>query len=79
MAIELGSIDIIAEPVIVFPCRDSVATRSAVIAYRYRIKANSATDKGEKKAVSRSVDDTLQLDYTAELLKLIGNIVKAWH
>ena len=41
------------------PCRDSVATRSAVIAYCYHIKANSATVKGEKKAVSRSVDDTL--------------------
>ena len=60
IVIELGSFNIIAEPIIIPPCRDSVATRSAVIAYRYRIKANSATDKGEKKAVSRYVDDTLQ-------------------
>ena len=60
IVIELGSFNIIAEPIIITPCRDSVATRSAVIAYRYRIKANSATDKGEKKAVSRYVDDTLQ-------------------
>ena len=59
IVIELDSFDIIAEPIIT-TCRDSVATRSAVIAYRYRIKANSATDKGEKKAVSRYVDDTLQ-------------------
>lgn len=60
MAIELDSFDITAEPVLIAPCPDSVANRSAVIAYRYRIKANSATVKGEKKAVSRYVDDTLQ-------------------
>ena len=65
MAIELGSFDIIAEPVIVSPCRDSVATRFAVIAYRYRIKANSATVKGEKSVVSRFVDDILLVDSMA--------------
>ena len=60
IVIELDSFNIIAEPIIITPCCYSVATRSAVIAYRYRIKANSATVKGEKKAVSRYVDDTLQ-------------------
>ena len=60
IVIELDSFNIIAEPIIITPCCYSVATRSAVIAYRYRIKANSATVKGEKNAVSRSVDDTLQ-------------------
>ena len=68
MAIELDSFDITAEPVVITPCRDSVATRSAVIAYRYRIKANSATVKGEKKAVSRSSNDTLQQDSIASNL-----------
>lgn len=60
MAIKLDSFDITAEPVLIAPCPDSVNTRSAVIAYRYHIKANSATVKGEKKAVSRSVGDILQ-------------------
>ena len=64
---------------IITPCRDSVAIRLAVIAYRYRIKANSASVKGEKKAVNRSDDDTLQQDYMADLLELIGNIVVARH
>ena len=64
---------------IITPCRDSAATSFAVIAYRYRIKANSATVKGEKKAVSRSDDDTLQQDYMADLLELIGNIMVARH
>ena len=68
MAIELDSFDITAEPVLIAPCPDSVANRSAVIAYRYRIKANSATVKGEKNAVSRSVDDTLQHDSLASNL-----------
>ena len=54
MAIELDSFDITAEPVLIAPCPDSVANRSAVIAYRYRIKANSATVKGEKKESSKS-------------------------
>ena len=79
MAIELDSFDITAEPVIITPCLDSVATRSVVIAYRYRIKANSVTVKGEKKAVCRSSNDTLQQDYIADLLELIGNIVVARH
>ena len=61
MAIELDSFDIIAEPIIT-PCRDSVTTRSAVIAFRYRIKANSASVKGEKKAVSRLLRDSLLTD-----------------
>ena len=65
MAIELDSFDITAEPVIITSCRDSASNCSAVIAYRYQIKANSATVKGEKKAVSRSVADTLQQDSIA--------------
>lgn len=68
MAIKLDSFDITAEPVLIAPCPDSVNTRSAVIAYRYHIKANSATVKGEKKAVSRSVGDTLQQDSIASNL-----------
>ena len=75
MAIKLDSFDITAEPVLIAPCPDSASNRSAVIAYRYRIKANSATVKGEKKAVSRSVDDTLQQDYTATPL---GPIIVYW-
>lgn len=71
--------NITAEPVIITPCRDSVATRSTVLAYRYRIKANSATVKEEKKAVSRSDDDTLQQNYMVDLLELIGNIMVARH
>ena len=65
MAIKLDSFDITAEPVLIAPCRDSVANRSAVVAYRYHIKANSATVKGEKKAVSRACADTLQQDSIA--------------
>lgn len=68
MAIELDSFDITAEPVLIAPCPDSASNRSAVIAYRYRFKANSATVKGEKNAVSRSVDDTLQHDSLASNL-----------
>ena len=65
MAIELDSFDITAEPVVITPCPDSASNRSAVIAYRYQIKANSATVKGEKKAVSRAYADTLQQDSIA--------------
>lgn len=72
-------LNITAGPIIISPCRDSVATRFAVIAYPYLIKANSATVKKEKKAVSRLSDDTLQQDYMADLLELIGNIVVARH
>ena len=68
MAIELDSFDITAEPVLITPCPDSVANRSAVIAYRYRFKANSATVKGEKNAVSRAYADTLQQDSIASNL-----------
>ena len=68
MAIKLDSFDITAEPVLIAPCPDSVNTRSAVIAYRYHIKANSATVKGERIAVSRSTDDTLQQDSVASNL-----------
>ena len=68
MSIKLDSFDITAEPVLIAPCPDSASNRSAVIAYRYRFKANSATVKGEKKAVSRSVDDTLQHDSLASNL-----------
>lgn len=68
MAIELDSFDITAEPVLIAPCPDSVANRSAVIAYRYRIKANSATVKGEKNAVSRACADTLHHDSLASNL-----------
>ena len=50
---------------VITPCRDSASNRSAVIAYRYQIKANSATVKGEKKAVSRAYADTLQQDSIA--------------
>ena len=65
MAIKLDSFDITAEPVLIAPYRDSASNRSAVVAYRYHIKANSATVKGEKKAVSHSVCDTLQQDSMA--------------
>ena len=68
MAIKLDSFDITAEPVLIAPCSDSVNTRSAVIAYRYHIKANSATVKGKKKAVSRAYADTLQQDSLASNL-----------
>ena len=68
MAIELDSFDITAEPVVITPCPDSASNRSAVIAYRYRIKANSATVKGEKNAVSRACADTLQHDSLASNL-----------
>ena len=68
MAIKLDSFDIIAEPVLIAPCPDSINTLSAVIAYRYRIKANSATVKGEKNAVSRAYADTLQQDSLASNL-----------
>ena len=65
MSIELDSFVITAEPIAITPCPDSASTRSAVIAYRYHIKANSATVKGERKAVSRSTGDTLQQDNVA--------------
>ena len=65
MSIELDSFVITAEPIAITPCPDSASTRSAVIAYRYHIKANSATVKGERKAVSRSTGDTLQQDSVA--------------
>lgn len=65
LAIELDSFDITAEPVLIAPCPDSVNNSSAVIAYRYRIKANSATVKGENNAVSRAYADTLQQDSVA--------------
>lgn len=68
MAIKLDSFDITAEPVLIAPCPDSASNRSAVIAYRYRIKANSATVKGEKNAVSRAYADTLQQDSLASNL-----------
>lgn len=64
MSIQLDSFVITAEPVAITPCPDSASTRSAMIAYRYHIKANSATVKGERIAVSRSTDDTLQQDST---------------
>lgn len=65
MAIKLDSFDIIAEPVIITPCRDSASNRSTVIAYRYQIKANSATVHGKRNAVSRAYADTLQQDSVA--------------
>lgn len=65
LAIKLDSFDITAEPVLIAPCPDSVNNRSAVIAYRYRFKANSATVKGENNAVSRAYADTLQQDSVA--------------
>ena len=65
MSIELDSFVITAEPIAITPCPDSASTRSAVIAYRYHIEANSATVKGERKAVSRSTGDTLQQDSVA--------------
>ena len=65
IAIKLDSFDITAEPVLIAPCPDSASNRSAVIAYRYRIKANSATVKGKKNAVSRAYADTLQQDSVA--------------
>ena len=68
MAIKLDSFDITAEPVLIAPCPDSASNRSAVIAYRYRIKANSATVKGKKNAVSRAYADTLQQDSVASNL-----------
>ena len=71
IVIELDSFDIIAEPIIT-TCRDSVATSFAVIAYPYLINANRGSVRAERKAVSRSDDDTLQHDYTATLLSLFG-------
>ena len=65
---KLDSFDITSEPVLIAPCPDSASNRSAVIAYRYRIKANSATVKGEKNAVSRAYADTLQQDSIASNL-----------
>ena len=62
VAIELDSFDINAEPVVLIN-RDS--TRSAVVAYRYHIKANSGTINTNKSAVSRSSDDTLLTDSIA--------------
>ena len=62
MAIKLDSFDIEAEPVVLIK-RDS--TRSAVVAYRYHIKANSGTINTQKNAVSRSVGDTLLSDSIA--------------
>ena len=62
VAIELDSFDINAEPVVLIN-RDS--TRSAVVAYRYHIKANSGTINTKKSAVSRSADDTLLTDSVA--------------
>lgn len=77
MAIKLDSFDITAEPVLIAPCRDSASNRSAVIAYRYQIKANSATVKGERKAVSRSTGDTLQQDSIAS--KLVHSSASSEH
>ena len=68
MAIKLDSFVVTAEPVLIAPCPDSVANRSAVITYRYHIKAKSASVKGEKNAVSRAYTDTLQQDSVAVLL-----------
>ena len=62
MAIKLDSFDIEAEPVVLI-MRDS--TRSAVVAYRYHIKANSGTINTNRNAVSRSVGDTLLSDSIA--------------
>ena len=62
VAIELDSFDINAEPVVLIN-RDS--TRSAVVAYRYHIKANSGTINTKKSAVSRSANDTLLTDSVA--------------
>ena len=62
MAIKLDSFDIEAEPVVLIK-RDS--TRSAVVAYRYHIKANSGTINTQRNAVSRSVGDTLLSDSIA--------------
>lgn len=60
MAIQLDSFVINAEPIILNPCHVEDTTRSAVIAYRYHIKANGASVKGKRNAVSRSYGDTLQ-------------------
>lgn len=62
MAIQLDSFVINAEPVVLIK-RDS--TRSAVVAYRYHIKANSGTINTNRNAVSRSVGDTLLSDSIA--------------
>ena len=62
MAIKLDSFDIEAEPVVLIK-RDS--TRSAVVAYRYHIKANSGTINTNRNAVSRSLGDTLLSDSIA--------------
>ena len=62
VAIKLDSFDINAEPVVLIN-RDS--TRSAVVAYRYHIKANSGTINTKKSAVSRSANDTLLTDSVA--------------
>ena len=62
MAIKLDSFDIEAEPVVLIK-RDS--TRSAVVAYRYHIKANSGTINTQRNAVSRSLGDTLLSDSIA--------------
>ena len=65
VAIELDSFDINAEPVVLIN-RDS--TRSAVVAYRYHIKANSGTINTNRNAVSRACADTLQHDSLASNL-----------
>ena len=65
MAIKLDSFDIEAEPVVLIK-RDS--TRSAVVAYRYHIKANSGTINTNRNAVSRACADTLQHDSLASNL-----------
>lgn len=67
MSIQLDSFVINAEPVLLNPCHSEDTTRSAVVAYRYNIKANSASVKAKSNAVSRSVADTLQRDSTAVL------------
>ena len=70
MAIKLDSFDIDAEPVVLIK-RDS--TRSAVVAYRYHIKANSGTINTQRNAVSRSVGDTLRQYYTAMPFDAFGS------
>ena len=64
MAIKLDSFDIEAEPVVLIK-PDSI--RSAVVAYRYHIKANSGTINTNRNAVSRSLGDTLLSDSIASL------------
>lgn len=62
MTIQLDSFVFDAEPVMLTSCHGEDTARSDMVAYRYQIKASSASVKSKKTAVSRADADTLQQD-----------------